>query len=80
MSKPMNSFFLFCDANRSKLQKAHPSKSNSDITSLLGYYWRTMSAIEKKKYKDLAHSRKKVIKSYCATRYTKYYCCRNMRN
>lgn len=64
----MNSFFLFCDANRSKVQKSNPDKSNADITSLLGHYWRTMAANEKKKYKDLASAKRKVnLKKYCAT-------------
>ena len=62
MSKPMNSFFLYCKLNRELVKLKYPNRPNADISSILGEQWRTMSIAEKQKYKDLALKHKKVSK------------------
>jgi len=60
MSKPMNSFFLYCKMNRDKAREANPNRPNAEISAILGEQWRNMSTAEKRKYKDLALIKKKV--------------------
>eukprot|EP00324_Dicrateria_rotunda_P006272 CAMPEP_0206156892 /NCGR_PEP_ID=MMETSP1474-20131121/3418_1 /ASSEMBLY_ACC=CAM_ASM_001110 /TAXON_ID=97495 /ORGANISM="Imantonia sp., Strain RCC918" /LENGTH=157 /DNA_ID=CAMNT_0053556203 /DNA_START=33 /DNA_END=502 /DNA_ORIENTATION=- len=59
MSKPMNSFFLYCKMNRNKAKEAYPNRPNAEISAILGEQWRTMSVAEKRKYKELAMTKKK---------------------
>ena len=64
MSKPMNSFFLYCNLNRKKMQDSNPNTPNSEITSILGGQWRCMSMAQKKIYKDMAQLKKAVSYFY----------------
>ena len=60
MSKPANSFILFCKDNRKYLQKEHSELSNSAISSLLGKEWREMRLEQKRPYIEKANILKKV--------------------
>ena len=46
-----NSFVLFCKDYRKSLLSHNPDKSNSEITSILGYMWRNLDFETKQKYK-----------------------------
>ena len=56
----MNSFFLFCQDNRSALLQI--GGSNSDVTSILGAMWRNLPSEEKARYKERASSLPKLRK------------------
>ena len=60
MSRPANSFILYCKDNRNNLQKEHSELSNSEISSLLGKEWREMGVEQKRPYIEKANSLKKV--------------------
>ena len=46
--------------NRNKAKEAYPNRPNAEISAILGEQWRTMSVAEKRKYKELAMTKKKV--------------------
>lgn len=50
MSKPTNSFLIFCKNKRKGLQSENKNLSNSEISSLLGKIWRQMSSKEKEPF------------------------------
>ena len=56
----MNSFFLYCQANRNKARDDNPNRPNSDISSILGEQWRSLSDDDKKQYKDKAQLNRNV--------------------
>ena len=60
MAKPINSFLVFCSANRNKVKDEYPNRSNAEISSILGEKWRNLTAKEKKTYKELALLNKQV--------------------
>ena len=61
MSQVQNSFFLYCQANRNKVKDDNPNLPNSDISSILGEQWRSLSEDDKKPYKDRAQLNRNVI-------------------
>ena len=60
--KPANSFFLYCQENRSCLQQQFPNFSNSDITSLLAERWRNLRSEEKQLYTTISTCMRQVSK------------------
>ena len=60
MSKPPNSFFIFCKLNRDKVRDANPNRPNADISAILGEQWRNMTQAQKQKYQELALVKKQV--------------------
>ena len=60
MPKPVNSFFLYCKENRSKVKTQFPNLSNSDITSLLAESWRNLDTEEKEWYTTKSTSMRRV--------------------
>ena len=59
-TKPLNSFFTFCQLNRKKIQEEHQQLSNSEISALLGEKWRSLPAGQKIKYRELVSQQKRV--------------------
>ena len=63
-TKPMNSFFTFCQLNRKNIQEKYQQLSNSEISALLGEKWRSLPVEQKIQYKELANKQKRVSKHY----------------
>ena len=62
MSKPMNSFLIYCQINRNKVKKEFPNRPNSEISAILGEKWRAMTTEAKEYYKVMAKNLKTVGK------------------
>lgn len=60
MSRPANSFLVFCKEKRKSYQKENSHLSNSEISSMLGKEWREMSFDDKQPYINRATVLKKV--------------------
>ena len=56
--KPLSCFFLFCRDHRNSLKS--PGRSNSDVTSILGYKWRTLDKKTKNFYRLKAKQMRRV--------------------
>jgi hypothetical protein len=54
IKRPANSFMLWAQKNRPILSAENSSLTNSEISTLLGQQWKTLSTDEKKSYKDKA--------------------------
>ena len=61
MQAPINSFLLFCKDYRTILATNYPDLSNSDVTSMLGSYWRNLQEDIKDDYVLKARDLNKVF-------------------
>jgi len=61
MQAPINSFLLFCKDYRTIIATNYPDLSNSDVTSMLGSYWRNLEEGIKNNYVLKARDLNKVF-------------------
>ena len=52
VKRPLNCFMLYSSRKRPEVQKVHPEKHHSEISSILGKHWKALSFSEQKKYHD----------------------------
>eukprot|EP00012_Vannella_robusta_P008664 CAMPEP_0206190804 /NCGR_PEP_ID=MMETSP0166-20121206/4961_1 /ASSEMBLY_ACC=CAM_ASM_000260 /TAXON_ID=95228 /ORGANISM="Vannella robusta, Strain DIVA3 518/3/11/1/6" /LENGTH=135 /DNA_ID=CAMNT_0053606939 /DNA_START=11 /DNA_END=415 /DNA_ORIENTATION=- len=62
MKYPKNCFLLFCEEERNNLVSLLPNRSNSEITSILGYNWRHLPEEKKAKFQEKAQQELKKFK------------------
>ncbi|KAK9767562.1 non-histone protein [Basidiobolus ranarum] len=71
--RPSNSFFVFCQLERSKLKEIHQDASLSELTKMLGQRWKVMTMEEKKKYYDIsAQDKQRYEREMCTYNGTVY--------
>mmetsp|Transcript_44341 Transcript_44341/g.72165 ORF Transcript_44341/g.72165 Transcript_44341/m.72165 type:complete len:854 (-) Transcript_44341:1456-4017(-) len=58
VKQPQNSFMIFSNENRPRLQAQFPGLSNQRISEMLGKEWRALSEEDKRKYAEEAERRK----------------------
>ena len=50
--KPLTTYMLFCNDNRSDVMKKNEGKSMGEISKILGEMWKKVSDSDKKKYQE----------------------------
>jgi hypothetical protein len=51
----MNAFMIFSKRHRALVHQLHPNQDNRTVSKILGEWWYSLGASEKKKYHDLAY-------------------------
>ena len=52
--RPMNAFMIFSKRHRAIVHACHPNQDNRTVSKLLGEWWYSLSAAEKRQYHELA--------------------------
>jgi hypothetical protein len=60
--KPLTSFMLFSNENRSRIQKENPSMTFGELGKKIGELFRGLSSSEKQKYEDMSKKAKEQYK------------------